>query len=327
MNTARPSLGFLSRATAALLAASLVLTPMLAEAKAGKSSSMGSRGTRTFQQNNAQPLQRSTTPPPPAAAPQAPVQSAPLSQPQAARPAMPAAPVAQPSFFQRHPFLSGMMGGLVGAGIGSMLFGGGSFFGQGAGGFIGLILQILLIVFVVKLLIGFFRRRSNPAAYEAAPQQADYDYQAQNVTAVAPTRPANPLEFQLGAEDLQILERLLIEVQTAWSRGDIPALGRMMSPEMAGYMDELLRQDRDSGLQNIVEQVHLTHGNVDETWREGGVEYATVTLSWTAIDYTLRIGTNQVVDGDRSNPVETTEVWTVFRQPGRPWILTAIQQK
>ena len=47
--------------------ASVALAPAIAEARAGgssggRSSSMGSRGLRTYENNNAQPLGRSTTP-------------------------------------------------------------------------------------------------------------------------------------------------------------------------------------------------------------------------------------------------------------------------
>ena len=44
--------------------------------------------------------------------------------------------------------MSGLMGGLIGAGIGGLLFGHGMFFGGslGFGGFLGFLLQIFLIV-------------------------------------------------------------------------------------------------------------------------------------------------------------------------------------
>src|ERR1700758_3187585 len=79
----------------------LALAPAIAEARAGssagsRSSSMGSRGSRTYENNGAQPLSRSVTP-----APEAPRQ--PGFAPAAPAPAYGSGG----SFFQRHPFLTG----------------------------------------------------------------------------------------------------------------------------------------------------------------------------------------------------------------------------
>ena len=97
---------------ALFFAATLALAPAIAEARAGssaggRSSSMGSRGSRTFENNGAQPLSRSVTPPPAAVAPA-------RLCPGRARPCLGGG-----SFFQRHPFLTGLAGGF----IGSWLFG------------------------------------------------------------------------------------------------------------------------------------------------------------------------------------------------------------
>src|SRR5437660_9648363 len=90
--------------------AALTLAPSLAEARAGSSyggggSSMGSRGARSFENNGAAPLTRSVNPTPRATSPLG-----------GAAPAL----AGGGSFFQRHPFLTGLAGGF----LGSMLFSG-----------------------------------------------------------------------------------------------------------------------------------------------------------------------------------------------------------
>src|SRR3954468_20070867 len=123
----------------------LALAPSLAEARAGGGkSSMGSRGARTFEQKSAAPITRSANP-------------TVTPGPQATRPyagGMPAAAPAGGSFFQRHPFLTGLTGGLLGAALFSHL--------GGMGHFMGGILQFLIIgllIFVaIRLFSGFFGR-------------------------------------------------------------------------------------------------------------------------------------------------------------------------
>jgi len=96
--------------------ATIALAPAIADARGGssyggRSSSMGSRGSRTYEPNGAQPLSRSVTP-----APETPRQPG-------VTPTMPSpgygGAYGGGSFFQRHPFLTGLAGGF----IGSWLFG------------------------------------------------------------------------------------------------------------------------------------------------------------------------------------------------------------
>ncbi|MBH0196413.1 MAG: hypothetical protein HP494_12665, partial [Nitrospira sp.] len=75
--------------------------------------SMGSRGSRTHQDNGAKPIEQSTTAKP-STAPPSTTASNPTAQP---------VPVAQPSFLQRNPLLTGIAAGLAGSWIGHMIFG------------------------------------------------------------------------------------------------------------------------------------------------------------------------------------------------------------
>ena len=79
----------------------------------------------------------------------------------------------------RSPFMSGLMGGLIGAGIGGLLFGGGFFgHGLGFGGFLGFLFQIFLIVmlgrFLWRMFMGGRPRRwpADPACSPVAARQA-----------------------------------------------------------------------------------------------------------------------------------------------------------
>src|SRR6202008_4028057 len=106
---------------ALLFSMTLALAPAVAEARAGssyggRSSSMGSRGLRTYENKGAQPLSRSATPLP--------------QTPQPGFGGAPSPAYGGGSFFQRHPFLTGLAGGF----IGSVLFGSSGWGARGGGG-------------------------------------------------------------------------------------------------------------------------------------------------------------------------------------------------
>lgn len=326
-------------------------------ARAGKSSSMGSRGSRTYDR----PIERTITPPPAQAAPSRPgVEQAPLSQPGAQpmynpgamRPqpgmAAPMAPAAQPGFFQRNPMMAGVLGGLVGAGIGSMLFGHSPALAaasQAAPGasFLGMLVQLALIGGLAWLAFRFFRRRSESQAqaqYQAQPPvvDAEYhrDYGSHDVGSVpASLPPAGTAgqgrrrvekEFEVSAADQETFSQIIAGVQKAWSDGNPVALRQYVTPEVAGWMGEDQARDQSRGVRNVVEDVQLLKGDVSETWRDAELEYATAVITFSAKDYMVRIADNQVVEGDARNPVEATEAWTFVRSPGGKWLLSAIEQ-
>jgi len=299
---------------AAVLAAALVLAPGLALARAGDGLSFGSRGTQTYLAPprtstapfGAAPLQRSLTPQP------APSYGAP-------------APAYGYGYGGRSPFMSGLMGGLIGAGIGGLLFGHGMFGGGGLGfsGFLGLLLQIFLVVMVGRWL---FRR------VLGQPALAGGGLFARSGMAGPPPGGGAPLPgvaagraIQISAADYQAFEQLLKAVQAAWSSHDLNALRAIATPEMVSYFAEQLGEQASRGVRNMVGDVRLEKGDLAEAWREGGREYATVAMRFSMVDVTRDAG-GRVVDGSLMERVTATEIWTFMRAPGGRWLLSAIQQ-
>lgn len=321
-----------------VFAAVLALAPALVEAAAGRSSSQGSRGSRTQQAvpqtqtapQAAKPMERSAT------------------QPQAAQPARPGQPAAapaaaaQPSWFQRNPFMAGMMGGLIGAGIGGLLFGGGLFPEGGLGGMsgmLGLLLQMALIGGIAYLVISFFRRRAQARAglepaYAGAGalggtmerRSLDLNPTGGSTGGGAPqSRDGGVDEIGISEADLGRFEQMLVEIQRAWSMSDAKALAGLVTPEMLSYFNEQLADEARRGVKTVTENVTLESGSIAESWAEGNAEYATLALRFGALDYGVdRSG--RVVEGSNTARVETTEVWTFVRPRGGAWQLSAIQQ-
>ncbi len=314
----------------------MALSAGSADARAAKSTSSGSRGERTTSApaatatapTTAKPMERTT---------------APATQPGA--PTSAAAPAQSGGFFRGGGFMSGLMGGLIGAGIGAMLFGGGFFSGLGSfAGILGFILQIVLVVFLVRLAMRFFRNRSAQAsgptpAYVGGPLNRDATEAGFN-----PQQGGGPLGGGLGSgpagraasrqpdeigvqpTDYEAFERLLVGVQTAYGHEDVDGLSRLATPEMLSYFSGDLADNKARGVVNKVSDVALLQGDLSEAWREGNVEYATVAMRFSLIDVTLDRASGRVVEGDASRPTEATELWTFIRPLGGNWHLSAIQQ-
>ena len=314
-----------------LAAALLALAPALADARPGGGTSAGSRGSRTYSAppatttapNAARPMERSMESTRPAT---------PYGQ-QATRP-----PIGQPNpaggFFSRSPFMAGLMGGLIGAGIGGLLFGHGLFGGfTGMASFLGLLLQIGLIAGLVWLVMGFLRRRSapQPAMAGGVPNGmarqahgAPDGYNARGGAGGAAAAAGSAVS--LTPSDFEAFERTLKEVNAAWSRQDLPALQRLSTPEMAGYFARDLSDLANRGWRNETRDVKLEQGDLAEAWREGTREFATVAMRFSMIDVTRRVSDGTVVEGDPNCRTEATELWTFLRVQGGPWMLSAIQQ-
>jgi len=303
---------------AAVAALTLALAPGLAHARAGSSSSMGSRGAQTYTPppatrtapSTAAPMQRSMTP-----------QQTPQSGPALAGAAVPS---------RGSSFMAGMMGGLLGVGLGGLLFGHG-FFGHGFGflGFIGLLLQIALVAFGVMLLVRLFRGRQQPAM-AGGPNMMARDMNGQprmggggGGASFGGRPPMQPIA--ISPADYQSFEQLLQSIQGAWSNHDLNALRGMATPEMVSYFAEQLADQASRGVRNSVTDVRLLSGDLAEAWAEGDRDYATVAMKFGMIDVTVD-QSGRVVDGDPNRPVTATEVWTFVRSRGGRWILSAIQQ-
>ena len=307
---------------ALFLTANLALAPAIAEARAGssyggRSSSMGSRGLRTYENNGGQPLSRSVTPLP---------QTAPR-QPGFA-PTTPAPAYGGGSFFQRHPFLTGLAGGF----IGSWLFGHSGYAAGGEGGsggsMLGMLLQLLIIGLLIYFAVRLFRGRSFANGWRGGgpgwpPRSAG--------AAAAPAARNRGRDINVTDADLETFQRIHAAVQEAWSAGDLARLRRLMTPEMLGYFSEELTRSTSQGVRNIVSNVQLLKGDLTESWEEGDLQYATAYLRWRAIDYVVRLGRSPgdpdyIVSGDPRTPTESEELWTFVRRRGGEWLLSAIQQ-
>jgi predicted lipid-binding transport protein (Tim44 family) len=313
-------------AVALALALPTVLAISSADARAGGGFSSGSRGSRTFSAppststapGAAQPFNRTFTQP---GSPNVGAQSGGLFN-------------RGGGFFNRPGggLLGGLAAGFLGAGLFGMLFGGGMFSGLGGlSSIFGLILQIVLIVFLVRLAMSWWQRRQmsqQPAYAGAGPDTGPGAGQQAQASAFGGRgfgfgSGSAPLEIQ--PADYEAFERLLGEIQTAWSSEDVGRLRMLATPEMVSYLERDLEQNRARNRINKTSSTKLLQGDLAEAWREGDTDFASVAMRFSLIDRTLDRTTGQLVEGSEQ-PAEVTEVWTFLRERGRDWELSAIQQ-
>lgn len=339
-----------SHLIAVFLIASLIGGPTLSFAKArgsgggfssgarGGHSSMGigSRGSRTYQDNGAKPIEQSTSPkpsttPPPNASGTPPLQPAPAT-----------------SWWQRNPLLAGIAGGLAGTWIGHMLFGATESSAKttdtdaepgaashpssnSASNSFGLILLLMLVG--AGALYYFKKVRQSPTpvftglSHGSAARGSLLDISSNEST----DRPTTDIAYTVTTEDKTAFQQLLTDIQSAWSAQDVGTLRRVLTPEMLSYFSTALAEDNSRGVQNHVEGVELLQGDVREAWSEGDADYATVSLRWSARDYTVsttipRGEPGYLVEGGEDTATESHEVWTFMRVRDGRWLLSAIQQ-
>lgn len=296
---------------------------------------IGSRGSRTYDQNGAKPIEQSATPKPAATTSQsAPAGQAPTPQPTPAR---------QPSFLQRNPLLAGIAGGLAGSWIGHMLFGATESSAKtneagepvaetnqsaGASSSTGILLFLILLgagtlLYFLKVrrpvpdFSGITRSSATSGSLLAEPSATAL----RTTTVVSDVTTADKTAFQ----------QLLTDIQTAWSKQDLTGLRRFVTPEMLTYFSTALAENTSQDIENHVEDVVLGRAEVRESWTEDATQYATVSLHWSARDYTVSLTKQRgepgyLVEGSEEKPSESSEVWTFMRFQNGKWLLSAIQQ-
>jgi predicted lipid-binding transport protein (Tim44 family) len=290
----------------------LMLAVPSADARVGGGISSGSRGARTFSAppststapGTAQPFNRSMT-----------------------EPGSPGLGTAAGGGFFNRPggMLRGLAAGFLGAGLLGMLFGGGMFGGLGGmSSIFGLILQIGLIIIVVRMAMSWWQRRHATASAYAGPGAGP--------GVAAGFRPgagfglgSGSAPLEIAPADYEAFERLLGEIQAAWSNEDVARLHTLATPEMVSYFSRDLAENKASNDINKVSDVKLLQGDLAEAWREGDADYASVAMRYSLVDKTLERTTGRLVTGS-DQPEEVTEVWTFVRPRGAGWELSAIQQ-
>jgi predicted lipid-binding transport protein (Tim44 family) len=236
-----------------------------------------------------------------------------------------------------------MLGGfLVGGILGSLLFGG---LGAAPGG-IGL-MDILVMAGLAALAISFLRRRASEPTPAPAYGRAERARPEPGPVSIAPASEAGRSDASAADEDLArglehirgmdpgfdpagflaIAKDLFVRLQIGWSSGDLAAVRAHLTDEMAVALGGDLARLRERGRRNRVERVTVDSVALTEAWQEYGRDLVTAEIRAAGIDCVVDETTDQVVEGNATEPVRFVEYWTFVRPVGaNPWRLAAIQQ-
>src|SRR6185312_11050098 len=159
----------------------------------------------------------------------------------------------------------------LGAGLFGMLFGGGLF--SGIGGFssiLGLLLQIALIVFLVRMAMSWWQRRqmSQPAYADGGGGIGNASNANLGGRGFGLGTTSAPLQIE--PADYEAFERILVEAQAAYSSED---------------------------------GTRLLQGDLAEAWREGDTDYASVAMRFSMVDRYVDMNSGQLISGSEQ-PVE-----------------------
>jgi predicted lipid-binding transport protein (Tim44 family) len=229
--------------------------------------------------------------------------------------------------------MRGMMGGLAGGFLGSMLFGGMG--GMGGDGGIG-ILEIVLLGGLGYLAYRFFvKRRQEPPTFPSqvagttpgpyAPPAAVADTAAEDrdkgLEYIRRMDPAfDAKAFGETASDA------FFRLQGGWTRRDLSPVSGLLTDEMRATLQADADALKAKGRINRLENISVRNVEITEAWQESGQDFVTVLFMANLLDYTTDEA-GKVLSGSDTVPVKFEEFWT-FSRPVGPgaWRLSAIQQ-
>lgn len=316
----------------ALAVALLLSVASVAEARIGGGRSSGMRGSRSFGTRSYQ-----TTPSRPYYGGQ--------QQNYGTQPAQPGRPIGgYNTGFGGGSFTRGLLGGLAGGFIGSMLFRGLGHAGYGGLGGSGFgFLELMLLGGAIYLIYRSVTRRRYASAGGYRGEMSHYEklhsvepgpFAAARGFATQDRAPEETLRSTDPSFDPERFkdERMddFMKLQAAWNHRDLSSVGNLLAPELRRQLEWDIEELKRKRQINKVENIAVRRTELIEAWQEQGQEYVTLRFQANLTDYTVDESTGTIVAGDRVTPVKFEEDWTFVRRPGTfgpgaNWSLSAIE--
>lgn len=219
----------------------------------------------------------------------------------------------KPSFLTS-PWFKWLIGGMIFGALLSFLLGHGFNFGMPG------LLEILLIAGIVYLLFRVLKKPQPQPEYavQTAISNQPYTYSSTQ-TAGSITVPNINEELILN-----LAKNAFMDIQRAWSEGDLSKVRNFMTERMYNYLESQLKELKEKGLRNIVDNIKIENIEIVHVEEEKDQKVVIVQITASAVDYTVDKNGN-VVEGDPVNPVRFSEYWA-FVGKALDWRLDDIKQ-
>nr|CRH07138.1 Protein of unknown function. Import inner membrane translocase, subunit Tim44 [Candidatus Magnetococcus massalia] len=101
-------------------------------------------------------------------------------------------------------------------------------------------------------------------------------------------------------------------MQSAWSNYDKNQLAPLLTEQMLQDVDAHASELAEAGHVDMVEQIQFSDASMVEGWREDGSDFLTVRFDVSLVEY-VKDNAGNVVDGDPNAPQQVMEYWTFTR--------------
>ncbi len=126
---------------------------------------------------------------------------------------------------------------------------------------------------------------------------------------------------------LDLAKENFLRFQRAWTARDLGPVRDMMDKEMCAEVERDIEGLRHEGKVNRLDNVEVKRAEIVEAWNEEGYDFITVRYEASLCDYVVKEGSEEVLEGSRTDRVRFSEHWTWARPEGpNQWFLSAIEQ-
>lgn len=220
-------------------------------------------------------------------------------------------PISSKPSFLSSPIFKWLVGGMIFGALLSFLLGYG--FNVGMPG----LLEILLLGGVFLFLYKMLKKRQEPQP-QPVPGGSIYN-QSYESYALSSTLPNINQELILN-----LAKNAFLDIQKAWSEGDLSKVRNFTTDRMFNYLMDQLRDMQSQGLRNIVKDPQIKSIDIVHVEEEGDRKVVVVEIQAEAIDYTVD-NTGKVVEGSSEVPANFKEYWA-FVGKALDWRLDDIRQ-
>lgn len=218
----------------------------------------------------------------------------------------------KPSFLNSSWF-KWLVGGMFFGAILSLLLGHGFNFGMPG------IFEILLFIGIIYLLFRLFRK-NQPQEYatEGNTLGGSHLYSTAD-TNLGGTIPSINQDIVIN-----LAKNTFLDIQKAFSQQNLSKVRNLMTDRMYNYLEGQIKELKDRGLRNIIEDVKINDIQIVHIEEEKDYKVVVVEIDASAIDYVVDTYGN-IVEGDSKNPINFKEYWA-FVGKAIDWRLDDIKQ-